>query len=231
MKFNINPEIFTKFAPLKVGVIILENIDNSANVDAFFNAEYAAITTSVKQKFDGVELSTYQVVRRWREIYKSFGEKEARSSIEALIKRIKNDKGLYRVNPLVDIYNIASLKFELPAGGEDLSAISSDIELTFADGGESFTPIGGNEEKPNPGEVIYKFGNVVICRNFNYRESDITKLANTTERAIIVFEDALGDEGNLCAAMDWMGAKAGELLGAKVVKSAILSDKDNEIEF
>ena len=138
MKINVNKEIFSKFTPLKIAVLVLEGINNKADNNAFFDIEYAAIAESIKNKFENIELSSYFVIARWREIYKSFGEKDARSSIEALIKRIKNGKGLYKINPLVDLYNLASLKFELPVGGEDIDSILSDIELTFASGNEEF---------------------------------------------------------------------------------------------
>ncbi|MCL2439081.1 MAG: phenylalanine--tRNA ligase beta subunit-related protein [Alphaproteobacteria bacterium] len=231
MKLAINPEIFAKYAPIRIGVLVLENINNSSDVGAFFDAEYAALEEGIAAKFEGVELASYPVVRRWREIYKSFGEKDARSSIEALIKRVKNGKGLYRVNPLVDVYNLASLKFEMPAGGENVAAIGGDMELTFADGSEKFLPIGATDtETPNVGEVVYKFGSTIVCRNFNYRESDITKLTADTTRAIIVFEDALVEDGRLSEALAYMGEKAAELLGAKVVRSAVLSADANEVE-
>jgi DNA/RNA-binding domain of Phe-tRNA-synthetase-like protein len=104
------------------------------------------------------------------------------------------------------------------------------MELTFANGTEEFLPIGAAKtEKPNNGEVIYKFGDTVVCRNFNYRESDITKLTDDTTRAIIVFEDALGDTANLQSAIDWISDKTSSLLGVKVVKTAILSETENEI--
>jgi DNA/RNA-binding domain of Phe-tRNA-synthetase-like protein len=106
-----------------------------------------------------------------------------------LIRRIVNGKVIPSINPLVDLYNIASIKYEMPAGGEDLDVITADIELTFADGTEEFICLGETEaEHPNPDEIVYKFGSTVICRNFNYRESDITKLTEDTQNALIVFE-------------------------------------------
>jgi len=229
MKFTIDKEIFSRFAPIKIAVAALENINNNVDIGAFFDAEYSAIEKLVADKLDGAELSDLPVVRRWREIYKSFGEKDARSSVESLIKRVKNGKGLYRINPLVDIYNLCSLRFGLPAGGEDADAFASDLELTFANGDENFLPLGETAiEHPNPGEAVYKFGDTIVCRNFNYYESDVTKLTAGTKRAVLVFEDALDDEPNLRAALDWIGEKAGLLLGANVAASAVLCADENE---
>jgi len=230
MKLTVNKEIFSKFAPLKIGVLVLENINNKVNINAVFDTEFAVIEENTKAKFEGIELAAYPIISCWREIYKSFGEKSARSSIEALIKRVKNDKGLYKINPLVDLYNLASLKFELPAGGENIDAIASDMELTFANGDEEFLPLGATAiEHPNAGEIVYKFGRIVVCRNFNYRESEITKLTEDTVRAVIVFEDVLGDDENLSAALDWTSNKVSSLLGAKAVKAVILNETENEV--
>ena len=229
MKIIINNNIFNQFQGLKIGIIILKNINNTKSIDTFINTLHLEIENKIKNKFADIELSKYQVVSKWREVYKSFGEKEARSSIEALIKRIKNNKGLYKINPLVDLYNVASLKFELPVGGEDLDKINDNIELTFANGDEEFISLGETSiEHPNKGEIIYKFKNTVICRNFNYRESEITKLTKDTNYAIIVLEDILGKNNNLEEAMNWLSEKTQNLLNAKIDKMVILSKENNE---
>jgi len=231
LKFTVDKEIFSKYAPLKIAAVILENINNNADIDDFWNAEFAAIEKSVQTKFADIELGDYPVIRRWREIYKSFGEKDARSSIEALIKRIRNGKGLYRINPLVDLYNLASLKFELPAGGENLDKMPGDLKLAFADGTEKFLELGATEfETPAAGEVIYKSGDIVVCRNFNYRDSEITKLAPNTTQAIIVFEDISAGAENLMNAVDCIAERAASLLGAKAKKTIVLDAAKNEAE-
>jgi DNA/RNA-binding domain of Phe-tRNA-synthetase-like protein len=227
MNFKINDEIFQRIQALRIGVLVLADVDNSRDISSFFDTQFAHIEKVITQKFDGVEIGEYPLVAGWREIYRGFGEKKARSSIEALIRRVAGGKGLYRINALVDIYNLASLQFELPCGGEDLDAMNADLELTVANGTEKFLPIGAVEtENTNPGEIIYKSGDVVVCRNFNYRESDITKLTVDTRSAVIVFEDILGEGGRLESALEWMAKHAGELLGARVVRSAVLG-KDN----
>lgn len=58
----------------------------------------------------------------WREEYRQFGAKpkKYRSSIENLIRRISKGEEIRHINKLVDIYNIISLKYVIPVGGEDL---------------------------------------------------------------------------------------------------------------
>lgn len=225
MEFTINKEIFKNVANLKVGVIVMSNIDNTVDIGDFVRREYSEIAGGVRAKFDGVELSEYPVVKRWREIYKGFGEKKARSSIESLIRRVVSGKDIYNINPLVDIYNLASLKFELPCGGEDTDAMSAVLALTFADGGEKFIPLGETEtENPNKGEIIYKSADIAVCRNFNYRESDVTKLTANTRNAVIVFEDISAGGSSLDAALKWIADKAEKLLGAKIVANTVLDE-------
>jgi len=225
MELTVDKEIFKRAPELNIGVLVIAGMDNSADIGGFVKKEYSIIEEKVRSKFDGIELSEYPVVKIWREIYKGFGEKKARSSLESLIRRVAGGKGIYSINPLVDIYNLASLKFELPCGGEDTDAMTSDLTLTFADGSESFTPLGEAViERPNEGEIVYKFGDTVVCRNFNYRESDITKLTDKTKNAIIIFEDAVGDIENLQEALNWVGDKAVSLLGAESVSSSIISN-------
>lgn len=223
MKLQINKQIFEQLPNLKVGVLVLSGIDNKVDISKFFDSEIEIITRNLTSRFDGMELGEYPLIKKWREIYKSFGEKKARSSIEALIRRIVNGKGLYKVNPLVDLYNLASLHFELPCGGEDIDSMKTHLELTVANGSEVFLPLGATEtEKPNSGEIIYKSGDIVVCRNFNYRESDITKLTENTKNAIIVFECALGDANNLNKAITWLSEKVKVMLKAKVERVEII---------
>ena len=224
MELKINKSVYDLVPSLRVGTLVLSGIDNTADVSAFFDAELATLTTSLSAKYDLEELSDQPLIKQWRAIYKSFGEKKARSSIEALIRRIVGGKGLYRINALVDLYNLASLRFELPAGGEDIDTMPDVLELTTATGTEVFKPLGAAEpENPNPGEIIYKTGDIVVCRNFNYRESDITKLTPSTTNAIIVFEDPTGCEETLNAAMDWVAERATTLLGANIDKRTVYS--------
>lgn len=227
-KMIIDNEIFQNIPSLSIGIVIVRDIDNSKTID--LKEEFSTISEKIIQKFAEVELSEYPVIRNWRNVYKSFGEKKNRSSIEALIRRIINGKELPSINPLVDIYNLISLRYEMPCGGEDLSTIDSDIELSYSNGDEIFFPLGSEEkETPNQGEIIYKFGNHVICRSFNYRESDLTKLTEKTSSAILVIENLNADRNTLNSALSELSIMVNDNLGGSS-EIVILDETNNETE-
>ena len=121
-----------------------------------------------------------------------------------------------------------SLKYELPVGGEDLTKIEGNVELTYASGNETFIKLGSNEEETvNKNEIIYKFNNTVICRNFNYRESDITKLTEETTDCILVIESIL--DSKIKDALEELSKLIETHLSGKT-EINILSKDNNEIE-
>lgn len=136
------------------------------------------------------EFSNNQVIKVWRDAFKKFKTKKgARSSIEALLKRVYNGNNIGTINPLVDIYNSISLKYALPCGGEDIDKFIGDIRLTKAVGNEEFIPLGADENTPPyEGEVVYKDDEGAICRCWNWREAIRTMLTESTNNAFLCIE-------------------------------------------
>ncbi len=98
-------------------------------------------------------------------------------------------KELRSINMLVDIYNYVSLKHKIPLGGDDLDKVDGDITLCFACGDEPFTPLNTMEtETVKEGEVIYTDEKEVLCRRWNWRECDKTKMTPETNNAVLVLE-------------------------------------------
>ena len=79
-----------------------------------------------------------------RAAYKAFGKDPGRYRIssEALYRRIRQGKELYRINSIVDANNLASLETGFSIGSYDLNAISGDIVLRLGREGEVYTGIG-----------------------------------------------------------------------------------------
>lgn len=128
----------------------------------------------------------------WREAYRKFGAKpkDHPSSIENLVRRVRKGHTLSSINRVVDIYNAVSLESLLPAGAEDLDAIEGDVELAIAGPDEPPVRLLGEAEArpPNPGEVIYRDRAGALCRRWNWKEADRTKLTGETRRAVVVVE-------------------------------------------
>jgi len=191
MKLLVTPEIFDLFPEAVLGVVIARGIDNAGDPGAVF-AALRRQEDLVREAFAGVSIPDHPRIAPWREAYRRFGAKpkDYPSSIENLVRRVAKGHPLPHVNTLVDLYNTVSLRYLLPAGGEDLDWIKGGVLLTRA--GEDEPPVrllGEPEERaPRPGEVIYKDGVSAICRRWNWKEADRTKLTLATRNAVLVLE-------------------------------------------
>ncbi len=191
MKFSIDQAMFGKYPGLVVGTIIAHNIDNtkdSSEVMRLISNEQERI----RKEFAGQVLSQHPRIAIWRSAYSAFGAKpkDHRSSVENLYQMVLADKEMRSINPLVDCYNLVSLEHMVPVGGEDLGKVEGDVVLTLAGVSEPTVLLLGDKEPraPHPGEVIYKDSISAICRRWNWREADRTKLTNQTTSAILVVE-------------------------------------------
>jgi DNA/RNA-binding domain of Phe-tRNA-synthetase-like protein len=191
MRFRIEPDIFQQFTDLRVGALSAREVDNHgepSEVKALLRHAEERLVTS----FQGTAVTEHPRIAPWRHAYRKFGAKPKKypSSVENLARRTLKGERIRHINKLVDIYNAVSLRHLVPAGGEDLDRIRGDIVLAFA--GEEETPVQmlGEPEKraPRPGEVIYRDQAGAICRRWNWKEADRTKLTEDTVNAVLVIE-------------------------------------------
>lgn len=232
MKFIVEPEIFERFPGIRLGVLVVTGMTNRPSqsaVDRLLTAAEAA----TRQKLTGTDPKEHPRVAPWREIYRQFGSppSQYRSSIESLLRRVLAGSSLPRINPLVDIYNYLSLKHLLPAGAEDLDRIEGNLVLGLAKGNESGGYIGATEISTGyPGEVVYRDDWGFICRRFNWREGERTKITPATKNAVVVIEalPAVGDN-DFKKALDEATQLFKKHLGAEV-KVLVLGDQQPEGE-
>ena len=190
-RLRITDEIFEAFPDVLVGIVVARGIDNSGE-PAGLHEELRAAEAKAVEALGGAPAPEHPRIAPWRQAYKRFGADPRRqpSSVESLVRRVLKGDRIPRVSPLVDIYNAASLSFLLPLGGEDLDRIAGDLLLTTAKEGEaSVLLLGEREERPpRRGEVIYRDDVGAVCRRWNWREADRTKLTAETANAVIVAE-------------------------------------------
>lgn len=192
MEFRVDQAIFEKYPDLLVGLLVCKDLRNTSFLSPEIATMLREAERGVRAKFSDPEgVKSHPTIAAWREVHRSFGSNPNKfpSSIHALCKRIAKGGELPVINPLVDLYNVISLRHILPVGGEDLDRSQGNISLTFATGSEPFIPLGSSEnEPPDPGEVIYRDNEGVLCRKFNWRESSRTCLTEHTKNAVLVIE-------------------------------------------
>jgi DNA/RNA-binding domain of Phe-tRNA-synthetase-like protein len=189
MTLLVEEPFWALFPEAMIGVVTMRGIDNRRAAEATAGL-VAEQTDKTAAALGDAEIGSHPAVAPWRAAYQRFGVKpsKTRSSIESLLRSAKAGR-LRAINPLVDCYNVISLKHLLPCGGEDLAAISGELRLTRASGDEPFTPLGGSDnEPPPPGAVIYRDDVGVVCSCWNWREADRTKLTEATTDAVLVIE-------------------------------------------
>lgn len=189
-KFIIEDDFWELFPNAKIGIITCNGIDNTIKDENQYKDMISQGEKEALNHLPNEEFSSNEVIKVWRDAFKKFKTKKgARSSIEALLKRVSTGKGLGTINPLVDIYNSISLKYAMPCGGEDMDKFIGDIRLTKATGDESFITLGSDKsEPPYEGEIVYKDDKGAICRCWNWRESVRTMLTEDTKNAFLCIE-------------------------------------------
>lgn len=99
---------------------------------------------SLKKEMSIEELASSPRIRDGREAYKKLGKAPGkyRLSSEALIRRVLQGKGVYRINNIVDINNLISLKSMFPVGSYDISNLHSPVSLAIGKKDERYKGIG-----------------------------------------------------------------------------------------
>lgn len=191
MKLRIDQKIFEQYPEVLLGVAVLHNINNKGEEEELSQFLREAEKLAI-EKVGNIPIAEHPNIISWRETYRKFGAKpkDYPSSIENLVRRILKGEQVRHINKLVDIYNVISLRHLVPVGGEDTEKINGDVSLTFAEGDEEAIFLLGEKETrpPNPNEVIYKDDAGAICRRWNWKEADRTKLTENTTDAFMVIE-------------------------------------------
>jgi DNA/RNA-binding domain of Phe-tRNA-synthetase-like protein len=187
MRDIITPEIFEKCPEYVRGVVIARGVDNHGEHDELVDM-MRRVETAAAQDASLQEIKKHPRLAPWRQVYTDFGVNPNKfySSIESLARRGRRGDQLSYINTLVCLFNYFSLKHIVPSGGDDLVSVDGDLHLTLAKGDEPFVPFNGTEtEYPDPGEVIYVDNSRVMCRRWNWRQGDQTKLTPETSNVAI----------------------------------------------
>ncbi|VTS12711.1 B3/4 domain-containing protein [Streptococcus pseudoporcinus] len=220
-RFIVDQSFWDLFPEAQLGVVLLHNYQSSGESSKEIKMILRESQSLAEQYLTESNFADNEVIRTYRNAYQQFKTKKgARSSIEALLKRVSKGNQIPSINPLVDIYNAASLRFALPVGAEDLDSFVGDLRLTITDGNDSFYLIGDENNSPTlPNELCYKDDIGAVCRCLNWRDGARTMITANTKNAFLVIE--LLDRGRLdqlIEALNFIEDHAKLQLGAEVEK-------------
>ena len=192
MKVTVENEFWELFPQAQISIIVAKGLDNSVDEskDLYFKSLLDKGSKRAEDFISDEPFTQKEVIQEWRQAFTKFKTKKgARSSIEALLKRVSQGREFNPINPLVDIYNSVSLSYAVPCGGEDIDKIEGGLHLAKAQGGEPFFPLGAETDAPAlPEEIIYHDDEGAVCRCLNWREAKRTMLTEETKDAVLVIE-------------------------------------------
>ncbi len=190
MNLKVDKQIFEKYPFLNIGVVVAKGIDNTGK-----NSEIISMLSEqvnlIKTRYSIDTYKQLPKISAWKDVYRSFGAKPKKysCSVQNLYRMIFDGVQLRHINKIVDIYNYISLKYTIPVGGDDIDKVDGDIFLHFATGEEKFISLNSTKvDYPKAGEVIYTDEKEVLCRRWNWRECDKSKMSEQTKNAVLVVE-------------------------------------------
>ncbi len=185
MLYSAASEMFSRYPGYVRGVVV---VTRAINVEGPIDEVMRMLKRTQETLRTRTDLEGHPNIAAWRAAYSAFGARPSKypSSIEAMVKRVLKGGEVPYINTLAALCNIASLKNLVTVGGHDVGVCTEPLWLGFADGSETFTPFGTTEvEHPEPGEVVYLSGKIVLCRRWTWRQAEFTKLTRTTEHVAI----------------------------------------------
>ena len=109
-RIYVDSPVFSTFPDFHLFCVIARNLPSAGALDEKKKEEIEKdlkkANLKARQWITSDIISENEPVMVWRDAYKKFKTKKgARSSIEALLKRVAQDKPVSSITPLVDIYN------------------------------------------------------------------------------------------------------------------------------
>lgn len=159
--------------------------------DPEFDAVFAEITRQIQTATRPEALANDPILQGYRELHDTVKRSNQRfvAAPENLLRLLLQRGAAPRINLLVDIYNLVSLKTRLALGAHDLAKLDGNIELRLTRGTERFHPLGVPQPTTvGPGEYAYlDSADDVLCR-LEVRQSEKTKVTLETAEAFYIIQ-------------------------------------------
>jgi len=192
---EIDEQVAKRFPGLAVSETVIGYLSVAASNPALEEFK-GKIYKEIRAAYAIETIKDAPVFRAYRDFFWEIGidPTKTRPAAEALIRRILQGKELPRINTIVDAYNLASVKSHISVAAFDVEKLRGSLRLRFARNGEKFTGIGIQVSIALEGKelVIEDTGAPEPIAVYPYRDSDGTKITESTKEAVFIMCGAPG---------------------------------------
>ena len=142
INLSVSQIIKEKISGIKFGLLLVKQVQVIKN-DPHFEKDLSDLVEELKNKFADRMPSDDEIIGYVRRMYRRIGWEptQYRPSSEALVRRLLKDKGLYRINNLVDYGNLVSARYHLSMGLYDTDKIDGNPVFDVGREGETYQGI------------------------------------------------------------------------------------------
>lgn len=140
---SINPRISSVCPCMRLGVVSADVVNSAYSEELW--AEIDAESQRIASNYELLEINQRPAIAATRKLYKALGKdpNRYRVSSEALCRRIIRGLGLYQVDTIVDLVNLASIRSGYAIGGFDADKIQgNNLYLTVGTADDHYEGIG-----------------------------------------------------------------------------------------
>jgi len=191
MNFQINPKIIEKYPDLKVGLILIKDVDNTRRISALESLA-RGVQAQKANEFKTKDFDFDPRIKAWTKAFSdmNINAKKIQPNIRKLIQDSVEGKFINHSNTLLDIAYHFSIKNISSLIAIDLDWICGDLKLTYTQGGEPFRESDSIEvENAEESEVAYLDDGGVVSRYWNNDQSKRTKVTSQTKNAAFFVEN------------------------------------------
>lgn len=219
-KIEIDSRIRLVCPQMKIGLIraTVSNCPTSAELWAEIEAECQAVAA----RYELLEVNRRPAVAQARTLYRALGKdpNRYRMACEALCRRVIRGLGLYRINTVVDIINLVSLRSGYAISGLDADKLVGDtLTMGVGQAGEQYQGIGRGQVNIE-GLPVYRDAQSGVATPTSDEERTKITLDTVTLQMNI---NAFGEEMPIDQAVEWSVKLLEKYAAAVNVETAILT--------
>jgi DNA/RNA-binding domain of Phe-tRNA-synthetase-like protein len=140
---GVSLEIRIELRGVRLGLVEADDVQVTL-VDAELAQEVDEVCRHMRAEFTVESVAQAEPVRAVRAMFRGWGmdPSKYRPSSEALLRRVLQGKGLYRISNIVDVCNVSSMEAGWPYGLYDTSRMHPPVTFRHGARGESYERVG-----------------------------------------------------------------------------------------